>query len=90
MTEEELRKMYEDAGFDPEPYIEQWKYAHKVQDQYDVDHAACPKCGNDKLSSTYVGYVLNIAHPEKYKDENRVGCKCGWKGITHDMVPKNE
>jgi len=47
---------------------------------HNIDHVACPKCGNTSLETTCVGYIG--------EDRNRATCECGWKGTVHDMVPK--
>jgi hypothetical protein len=52
---------------------------------YNDKHRACPKCGNTRLFSTYVEYIMNGTDSDC--DRNRVECSCGWKGITHDCVP---
>lgn len=87
MTDDELRKLYMDAGLDPEPYIEMARKAQAYKKQYYADHSMCPKCGYDKYSSTYIGFIINPEHPETYKDTNRVSCgRCDWTGITHDLT----
>ncbi len=90
MTEAELVKMYSDAGFDPKPYLIQYRKQQKFKKEYyEVLHIYCPECGNDKYSSTYVGYIISPTNPEAFKDGNEVVCsKCGWTGITHDLVRK--
>jgi len=91
MAKEELRKLYLEAGLDPDEYIPIMQRAEKYkEDYYNVFHVCCPNCGNDKYSSTYVGYIVNPSDLESFKDENDVGCKCGWTGITHDLVSRNE
>ena len=73
---------------------EEFKRKHdEYQKQYDEfmkkyyeEHVVCPKCFS-RTSSTYVGYGFDFKHPEQYKDENHVKCKCGWAGIYHDLVP---
>lgn len=59
------------------------------RERYAVAHACCPNCGYDKHGSTYVGFfpIIKEDYTVEYKDENRVWCKCGWQGITHDLVP---
>jgi len=57
--------------------------------EYQKNHAACPQCNSTKFRSTYVGYIMDVNHPEKYKDENKISCQCGWSGITHDLVPES-
>jgi hypothetical protein len=55
--------------------------------EYHEAHSACPSCGCTSHQSTYMGYVMYMSEPEKYKDENIVKCSsCGWGGITHDLV----
>lgn len=58
--------------------------------EYHRLHEACPKCGATAYSSTYAGYILNMADTESYKDENSCVCsECGDRHITHDRVPIN-
>jgi hypothetical protein len=58
---------------------------HASLEQYYADHAVCPKCQSG-VGSTLMGFVFRKDRP--FKDENICYCKCGWKGITHDLVPK--
>lgn len=89
VTDEELTKMYEEAGLDAKAYLAKRDRAKAAEKQYYIDHSCCPECGYDKYSSTYMGYIISWDHPEKFKDSNHVQCgHCGWKGITHDLVKK--
>jgi DNA-directed RNA polymerase subunit RPC12/RpoP len=89
ITDADLTKMYQEAGLDAKAYLDKRDKAKAVEKQYYIDHAACPECGHNKYSSTYVGYIISWDHPETFKDENDVRCgHCGWKGITHDLVKK--
>lgn len=54
------------------------------QEEYYQLHKHCPNCGNDKSSSTYVGYIFIKDKP--FKNENLRECSCGWTGITDDLV----
>lgn len=42
----------------------------------------CPRCRGSNYSSTYVGHVG--------RDENDVGCECGWTGKGHELVETNQ
>lgn len=50
--------------------------------EYYRQHAACPECGSEKFSSTYMGYCVDLPLAQ---DKNRIRCGCGWKGIRHDL-----
>jgi hypothetical protein len=52
---------------------------------YYLAHSVCPTCGQDDIERTCIGYVFYDI--EKFKDENRATCACGWKGIVHDLQP---
>lgn len=55
--------------------------------EYNRLHAVCPVCGCDHYSCTLVGYIVNMDHPETYKDRNSIECMgCGFKVIVHDLV----
>ena len=63
----------------------------KFMEQYNKDHAVCPRCGSNTYSSTLVGYILYMNNKEAYKDENEIECvKCGYKGITHDLISEEQ
>lgn len=49
-------------------------------------HRACPSCGSDEVVTTCKGYI--IVDVTRFKDENQVKCKCGWRGIVHDLLDK--
>jgi len=58
---------------------------------YHKDHCACPLCGSTKNCQTYVGYIVHVdngvvLNADEFKDENNILCKCGWKGIVHELV----
>ena len=64
------------------------KYEDFMKD-YDKMHKCCPVCGSKHHSTTFVAYLYNQNHPEKYVDRNKVECcNCGWIGIKHEMVPE--
>ena len=55
--------------------------------RYNNDHEYCPKCGSNKYSITYVGYILNLDDKESYKDLNRCICSdCGDRHTKHDRL----
>lgn len=63
----------------------------KFMEQYNKDHRLCPKCGSEKHTETYVGYVSNHDNPEDYKDKNYCEClNCGDVHIKHDRVKSFE
>jgi hypothetical protein len=55
--------------------------------KYDEEHKYCPNCGTEDCYQTLVGYILDLDHPEDYKDKNECGCNgCGHRHIVHDRV----
>lgn len=59
--------------------------------KYDEEHKCCPKCGNERYSTTFIEYPLNLEHPDEYKDKNDCTCSsCGDKHITHDRISKSD
>jgi ribosomal protein L32 len=55
--------------------------------KYKLAHALCPKCGHDKCSSTYAGYILNLSDPDAYRDENRTVCsQCKHTCTRHERI----
>ncbi len=69
--------------------VERKKYKDFME-EYNRLHAACPKCGATAHSSTYAGYIVNMADTESYKDENSCMCsECGDRHITHERRVKS-
>lgn len=59
----------------------------KLMREYRENHTYCPECGSCKNHQTLMGYVMDINHPEDFKDLNRVSCiECDWTGTVHDLV----
>jgi hypothetical protein len=58
---------------------------YRTRDEYYADHKACPKCGGVKYSTTCREFVFRPSAP--YRDENRVECECGSKGIWDELAP---
>lgn len=55
--------------------------------KYDEEHKYCPNCGSEDCYQTLVGYILDLDHPEDYKDENQCGCNsCGHRHTVHERV----
>lgn len=55
--------------------------------RYALEHALCPKCGHDKYSSTYAGYILDLGNMDKYKNENDTVCgKCHHGCTAHERI----
>ena len=52
--------------------IKQWNYRPKLDTK-----KRCPRCGDTKYSSTYIGYIG--------RDENDVRCDCGWLGKAYEL-----
>ena len=61
--------------------------AQQYRTEYYLQHEVCPKCKGKCYCTTYMGPVMNVEHPETYKDKNKVECMCGWSGIHHDLIP---
>jgi RNA polymerase subunit RPABC4/transcription elongation factor Spt4 len=66
------------------------KKSRQAQKEYYDARKFCPKCGDKGLTSTYLGYIMVIGREDQYKDENDVYCRCGWKGIYHDLVAEKK
>ena len=65
-----------------------------VKDYFD-QHKACPECSSTSLSTTFAGYITpiigddgEVTNSDKFKDKNEAICKCGWKGVVHDLKPE--
>lgn len=59
--------------------------------KYEQEHALCPKCGHDKCSSTYAGYILDMSKPEAYRDENDTVCgRCKHSCERHERISAEE
>lgn len=58
----------------------------KLEREYNKKHQKCPNCGSNSICTTCIGYMLDINHPEKHKNNNKADCgKCGWEGIVDDL-----
>lgn len=51
---------------------------------YNRNHCCCPRCGYNEIESTCVGYIA--VDWDTYQDGNRANCRCGWRGIVHDLI----
>ena len=62
--------------------------AHKdFMKAYHAEHEECPKCGSNLFRSSLIGFPLDTAHPEDYKDLNTGTCQaCGDVHTVHDRV----
>lgn len=67
----------------------------RFMEEYKTAHACCPECGHKGHSTTYMGFIvtmgedMEVANKDTFRDENKVMCgRCGWSGVTHDLVPK--
>jgi hypothetical protein len=59
--------------------------------QYNLDHAACPNCGDLAHSSTLAGFMYYSDKPDEYKNLNNCVCShCGGKHKVHDRIPKRK
>jgi hypothetical protein len=56
--------------------------------EWELNHAACPKCGNANTKQTLVGV---IEFDGKYEDDiNTAQCPaCGWSGLVKELVPED-
>lgn len=59
----------------------------KFMSEYNKSHKCCPKCGSSKVLVTFIGFIVNMAKMNDYKDRNSAECACGWKGIVDELVP---
>jgi ribosomal protein L32 len=60
---------------------------NEFMDNYNLEHKYCPKCGHDKCSTTFAGFILYSEDRESYVDENDCVCQeCGDKHIKHDRI----
>jgi hypothetical protein len=54
-----------------------------MSNQYYIDHAICPSCGNDEIETTCIGSIFYMQ--SGFRDENKAKCQCGWRGIVHEL-----
>jgi len=55
---------------------------------YSYFHKCCPECGSTHHVQTL---CAGRETPEGYIDSNSSHCSdCGWKGIVHDLIPKDK
>lgn len=67
---------------------EQDRRSDEFHQAYAAQHAACPKCGALDGCATLVAYVLNMDHPDAYRDSNRFTCaNCDDTHEVHERVP---
>lgn len=72
-------------------FIERDKKAEKFREEYHKNHALCPKCGADGHITTLAGFMLDVEHPELFKDLNDCTCSsCGDKHTAHERIPKQK
>lgn len=71
-----------------EEELAEWRAKGKVlRKQYYDAHKKCPICREEvPPSGLYIGFIMDLEHPENFRDTNEVKCKCGWVGTTHDLV----
>lgn len=56
---------------------------------YHKEHECCPKCGSTDHSTTFMGFIMDSANRDAYKDLNNCVCsKCGDKHTYHERVKK--
>ena len=71
-----------------EKFEENRKKREAFREQYRIDHAACPKCGETSHMSTLVAYAMDTDRLEDYKDLNTCTCtRCRDKHTAHERVP---
>lgn len=64
---------------------------HSFMNQYNKDHALCPKCKHSSHTSTLVSYAYYNDNPEEYKDLNKCVCLfCKDTHTTHERVSIKE
>lgn len=60
-----------------------------IRKAYYEAHAVCPSCGSEYLFQTLLGFVLDLDHPDAFKDRNEATCcDCRWKGVVDDLKAK--
>ncbi len=52
----------------------------RITPEYYERHNVCPQCGGKDVEMTCLGCIFE-------PDTNQCHCKCGWRGICHDLVP---
>lgn len=71
-----------------EKFLESSKKSEAFREQYSIDHAACPKCGETSHMSTLMAYAMHSDRLDDYKDLNHCTCSsCGDKHTGHERVP---
>lgn len=59
-----------------------------THEQFYKDHAACPRCGNNKLMTTLAADVEYFSDKD-FVDTNNAMCDCGFVGKYSELVPHN-
>ena len=59
---------------------------YNSKEEYDKDHEVCPKCYMKDMFVTCICFIF--IKNKVYKNENECNCRCGWRGIVDDMIPK--
>ena len=54
---------------------------------YYQQHKCCPKCGNDKIDKTTIGFIFTGLDAFGKEDDTKAKCQCGWIGIVHNLTP---
>lgn len=64
-----------------------------TREEWNVQHSACPACGNTENICTTLAGVVETKNEDgnvSYEDNiNTATCQCGWKGNVSEMVPAN-
>ena len=93
-VERAVRLPFEDPEVDKEFETQEEMFAYfkehgiMTSKMYHAQHCACPKCGSERYSTTFVGYVSEVDRFQNHIDKNRIRCECGFTGITHDLVSR--
>ena len=79
---------FEELDADDERPEERKNAVRITKEMFWTMHGACPECGDESLSSTFIGY---FHYPnEDYEDRNVRECSCGWSGTNMELVPTRE
>ncbi len=62
-------------------------HRRELQTAYNAQHHRCPECRSEEIATTLTGSLL--PNSPNVPDRNRAWCICGWKGIVHNLLPKN-
>lgn len=59
----------------------------QIRAAYDRLHTTCPSCDSDSIEVTCMGVFFDSLETA-FDNNHATCCKCGWRGIAHDLQPK--